>query len=615
MSLPETGRPSSATPAGDASMPPQRAGDARTRHRLEVLQAITALLSRATGLDEVAAAVVRHAAEAVRADAAILLEVVAGAFQVVASVNMSDEVLAQWRSFALDAPLPAGDAVRRQHPVLLTSRADRDARYPSLRPAPMERQSWAVLPLVTDVGAVGVVSFGWPEPDAFDVETVGWLQAIADQCAVALDRARLYEAERAAHRRQAVLAEASRVLGSSLDYVATLRRMAPLVLPELADAAAVHVLDAHGLALVEVAHVEPDQEQLMRKLSARQAGYTRSPRMLEVVRTGRPLLMPVVPPEAMTAAAESDAHAAMLAGLRVHSALVVPLLAQQRCLGTLTMLTSTSRRTYGHPDVELAEDLAARAAAALSNAQAHRRLAEMVQTLQHSLLPPALPVIDGLEVAARYRPLGDGAEVGGDFYDVVALGQRRIVAALGDVAGKGVAAASLTALARHTIRAAARHHPDPAAVLRELNEAMLAADAGEGFVTVAVLVADVDPTTNSAAVRLALGGHPPPLHLRGDGVVEPVGEPGTAIGLFADIDVTERDLMLRPGEALVLYSDGALEARSADRAFADDLIAARLARLTGRPAGVVAAQLESSVVDFEDRARDDIAILVLRIPG
>lgn len=615
MSLPETGQPSSATPGGAGSTPPERAGDARTRHRLEVLQTITAQLSRATGLDEVAAAVVREAADAVRADAAILLDVVDGAFQVVASINLPEEVLAQWRSFPLDAPLPAGDAVRRQRPVLLTSRADRDTRYPPLRGAPMERQSWAVLPLVTDVGAVGVVSFGWPEPDAFDVETVGWLHAIADQCAVALDRARLYEAERAAHRRQAVLAEASRVLGSSLDYVATLRRMARLVLPELADAAAVHVLEPHGLALVEVAHVEPEQEQLMRKLSARQDGYTRSSRMLEVVRTGRPLLMPVVPPETVTAAAESDAHAAMLAGLRVHSALVVPLLAQHKCLGTLTMLTSTSRRTYGQRDVALAEDLAARAAAALSNAHAHRTLADMVQTLQHSLLPPALPVIDGLEAAARYRPLGDGAEVGGDFYDVVALGERRLVAALGDVAGKGVAAASLTALARHTIRAAARHHPDPGAVLRDLNEAMLAADVGEGFLTVAVLVADVDPSTASVAVRLALGGHPPPLRLRGDGTVEPVGVPGTAIGLFPDIDVTVCELTLGRSEALVLYSDGALEARSPDREFADDLIAARLAQAHGKPAGVVAAQLESSVVAFEDRARDDIAILVLRVPG
>jgi serine phosphatase RsbU (regulator of sigma subunit) len=182
---------------------------------------------------------------------------------------------------------------------------------------------------------------------------------------------------------------------------------------------------------------------------------------------------------------------------------------------------------------------------------------------------------------------------------------------MGDVCGKGVAAASLTALARYTVRAGAIEGA-PASVLRLLNRAILDSDAGERFCTIAH--ARLEPSEGRARVTLACGGHPLPLLLRADGTVEEVGLPGTAVGLFPEVQLTEVELTLEAGDALAFYTDGFTEARTPDGRFDNDLLPKVLATAAGHDAEGIAEIVEREVLAFQGgRPRDDMALLVVRV--
>ncbi len=245
------------------------------------------------------------------------------------------------------------------------------------------------------------------------------------------------------------------------------------------------------------------------------------------------------------------------------------------------------------------------------------RFASLAQTLQQSLLPPHLPDVPGLELAARYLPAASGQEVVGDFYDVFQAGRSSWGLVMGDVSGKGPQAATLTGLARYTVRAAAMRTRVPSRVLRLLNDALLLhADADdERFMT--VTYANIRPRQGDAPVEVALssGGHLPPLVHRADGSVEMIREPGMALGLFADPTLVNRKLSLAPGDALVLYTDGVTEARHQDRQFGDEGLVAAVAETRGMAAADKARHLEETVERFRDGTRhDDTAVLVLQVP-
>lgn len=246
---------------------------------------------------------------------------------------------------------------------------------------------------------------------------------------------------------------------------------------------------------------------------------------------------------------------------------------------------------------------------------AAQRYENMAKTLQQSLLPPRLPDVPGLEVAARYHWAGDGSTIGGDFYDVFPLADGRVCAAIGDVSGKGVDAASLTALVRHTLRAAALSYAHPRDLLVTLNSALLGHDLGERFCTVALVA--VAPGADQAQLAIAVAGHPLPVLVTKGGVARPVGAPGPPAGMLFDADVfTEASAMLLPGDSLVLYTDGVVEARSSGGQFFGDLFFDLLTRCGGWPAAEVTAAVESTVLAFESGIpRDDLAVLALHLPG
>lgn len=234
--------------------------------------------------------------------------------------------------------------------------------------------------------------------------------------------------------------------------------------------------------------------------------------------------------------------------------------------------------------------------------------------LQDSLLPAALPPIEGLRAAARYHPAGDGLKIGGDFYDVFPLDGGEWAVVLGDVSGKGAEAAAVTALIRYTIRALAVLHRSPRQVLAAVNEALLRQSGEEQFCTVVLAV--VRPRPGGTDVRICLGGHHQPLLVRSDGVVEAVGCHGTLLGLFEEPELHEADAHLEPGDSLCLFTDGLVEARKGDDQFGTERVAGILRSLHAEPAAAVVDALEQEARGFRGGdLTDDLAVVVLQVPG
>lgn len=418
----------------------------------------------------------------------------------------------------------------------------------------------------------------------------------------------------AATQRLAFLSEASSVLGASLDYETTLANVAMLAVPHVADWCFVDVIDPDGSARrVGIAHEDPAKVELAREIQRRYpTTRTSSFGSAESHASGQPEIVSEVPDGFLRSAARDEDHLRMLEEFGIRSYITVPLTARGRTLGAITFAMAQSKRRYGPSELALAEDLARRAALAVDNARLFGERTRIARKLQESLLPPRLPWISGVEVAARYRAAGEGVEVGGDFYDVFELGKGSWGAVIGDACGKGVEAAAVTGLARHTVRAAAMQHSKPSEILGALNEAIIRQPGEQPFCTVCF----VRLRRKGAGARLTVscGGHPPPLVLRADGTVGRAGRPGTLLGVFPDPEVHDHALDLGPGDALVLFTDGVVEAHRAGDLFGEERLAGILASCTERDATEIVDAVDGAVLEFQPEGpRDDVAILVLRV--
>jgi serine phosphatase RsbU (regulator of sigma subunit)/PAS domain-containing protein len=417
-----------------------------------------------------------------------------------------------------------------------------------------------------------------------------------------------------AEQTQRLLAEAGRVLASSLDYEATLSSVAWLLVPTLADWCMVDLWTDHGLERVAVAHADPAGAPLAEGLRGLLIDPSGTEGPAAVARTGRSELHADVDDAHIAAAAHSARHHELLVQLGVRSALSVPMTLRGHRLGALTLSVTGSGRRIGPEQLELAEEFARRAAVAVDNARTHRQRSAIARTLQNSLLPPVLPEIPGLDGAALYRPAGEGTDVGGDFYDLFSVADDEWIAVIGDVCGKGAEAAAVTALARYTIRTAAVRRRSPARILAWLNDAMRRQDLAGRFCTITCVHLD----TSRASIRAtaACGGHPPALLRRAGGAVEEVGAMGTLLGLMPDPTLSDMRTELGPGDALVLYTDGITEARAPQRVLSEAELKQAIAQ---GPAGSAQALVEhvAAVAMGKEGTppRDDIAVLALHARG
>jgi serine phosphatase RsbU (regulator of sigma subunit) len=283
-------------------------------------------------------------------------------------------------------------------------------------------------------------------------------------------------------------------------------------------------------------------------------------------------------------------------------------------LGAMQFVSAESGRRYHTDDVALAEAAAGRIAEALDNMWLVGRQRHIAATLQSALLPPALPAVPGVDVAVRYWVAGRANEVGGDFYDVFGLGDDRWVVVIGDVCGTGPDGAAVTAIARHTIRAAARHGVGHTDVLDWLNEAVLGGHR-DRFCT--VLYATLEPGPDGTRdLTVVSGGHPLPVVARAGGGVEALGVPGTLIGVFPQVRVTAHTTRLRPGDTVVLYTDGVTDLRPPAGLTAEEVArlverAAAAAPGADRTAECLRGYIEA-IRPIPERG-DDIALVVLRL--
>jgi serine phosphatase RsbU (regulator of sigma subunit) len=301
--------------------------------------------------------------------------------------------------------------------------------------------------------------------------------------------------------------------------------------------------------------------------------------------------------------------------LGMGAAIAVPLEARGRAIGVLGIGAGRGAAPFSPVQLDLAGDLARRVAIALDNASLFTQRTAIAAGLQHGLRPPALPEIDGLELAARYHPVGHGLLVGGDFYDVFPLaGARRWALVVGDVVGNGVAAAALTAVVRHTASAASRFVADAGDIVAAVNDALRRETLGERFCT--LVLATVEMGDAEAAVEVLVAGHPAPAVVRGDGRVEMLtGGSGRLLGVFETALPARSTVRLRRGDALVLFTDGLLEARDRHRdLFGDDRLRAAMAAVAGAGARTIADGMCDAVLRFsDDELTDDVAVLVAAV--
>jgi len=414
--------------------------------------------------------------------------------------------------------------------------------------------------------------------------------------------------------RAALMAEASELFDQSLDEARTLESVARLCVRELAETCVVVLGDSpRAVRRVVTTARDPERERALVELQLRYP-LEDDPRhpMIEALRTGRAHVVGHIADEQIAATAGDEHQLELLRVLGIGAAVVVPLRARDGVCGVLAL----GFRSLEDEDLEFLlaalEDLGRRAALALESARLYEERDAIARTLQRSLLPPALPEIDGIDLAARYLAAGAGNEVGGDFYDCFPTGGGEWAVVIGDVCGKGAEAAAVTALARYTIRAAVLHDRGPVSVLRELNEAILRHGTDFRFCT-ALYVALTPREDGGADARVAVGGHPLPLLLRADGRVETAGRPGTLLGVLPDPPLAEADVHLDPGDALVLFTDGVIEASPLDAALGPERLSAFLRGCAGEDAASLAANVERRTLAVQHgRLRDDVAIVVLR---
>lgn len=748
--------------------------DAHLSHRLTQLGALVAALAGAASTDEVAQAAVETTLSVTGATGAAIGLVDPGrdVLQVASAVGYPADFLEAWRTVELDQPLLLAEVVRTREVVILPQTDQLDLP-PDVTAAGY--RAFVAVPLLVGDRVLGTLAIGFAHPQPFPEEDQQFLAVIAGQCALALERTHLYEAEFAARQRLAFLAEASELLQGSLDISTTLDSLTRLLIPRLGDWCVVHLLrEAGEIRSAALHHKDPKGRDALAAILEELPVSLDAPYGAgAVIATGDSQVFPIISDEVLVSFTRGKP--ALLECLRsfpLGSGIVVPLRSRNRTFGALTV-GSEERGRYPGSERGLLEDLARRAGMAIDNALAHgeardalaardeaaaaaetqrahlaavldqlpvgviladapsgrvalhnsttdaiwgepfgeyddvtaygrlrasrtdgspleagdwplaralaieevvrgervelwwrdgrrttleisaapirdrtgrtvsavaaftdvtsrvkderalrvttAKVTELARTLQASLLPPTLPEIAGVELAAEYRPLGEGIEVGGDFYDAFPSGrQEEWALVVGDVCGKGAQAAAVTALARHTLRAAALRARRPAVILSVLNEVMLREPAERPFLTAVYLVlrpgrSDPAAGPEGVAVTLAVAGHPLPLLLRADGSVHEVGEPGSLVGVLEDPELTDVSVELQPGDTMVLYTDGVTEARAGSLLFGDARLRAALARCVGLRAGEISTALTDAVGRFQQGPpRDDLALLVLQ---
>jgi serine phosphatase RsbU (regulator of sigma subunit)/anti-sigma regulatory factor (Ser/Thr protein kinase) len=510
------------------------------------------------------------------------------------------------------------DVVRTGNPILVSESRDQHStaavdvnRRP---PIPtFDRHSLIVAPLLANGRTLGtIVMLNAESPLVFSADDFALAKNLGSRAGLCLDEARLFEQRQHDAAFQRFIAHASEVLASSHDLQTTLDGLLRLVVPEFAQWAIVNLIDEHdGTAKAAgIIHANPQKAELANRLRGHSYLTVLDPAAPHALRTRASSQVVPCVDESYIRAVVRPEYVPTLTDIELGSSLVsVPLVAGGLLLGALTFASdkTESRHVYEESDLPLFEELARRAAVAILNARdfAHER--RVSDFLQSSSLPLELPQCPGLRFHACYEAGKSDAQVGGDWYDALALADGRILIAIGDVLGSGVEAAITMASLRQIIRGAAQIDPNPSAIIEAADRA-LHSEYSERYAT--AFVGLFDPITG--LLQYAYAGHPRPLLRQADGAIaELTGGRGLPLGLREmAAPEPQASVVLPPDSLLVLYTDGLTESTH-DPSEGEQRLVAALGDAAVRESSNVARALQSAVL--REGSRDDVAVLVLAI--
>jgi serine phosphatase RsbU (regulator of sigma subunit) len=480
----------------------------------------------------------------------------------------------------------------------------------------------ASLPETGVVGAfclvLAVLSIIWHGNVAFAEYAISVVTVIAGSLAglwVASLRVNLNREQAASE----LLADAGGLMEDALDHRERAQHLADLAVPTLGDVALVDMVSSDGsIERVAASSRGTEVADVFVSLRAKMPIDPHGPHpVAEVIRSGRTMNLDRLSDQEIDRITSREDERELLRQHRFKSCIVLPLGARGSVLGALTLWIMHPPKAFDETARRTAKRLADRAALALDNARLHEQQAHIASVLQHSLLPRSLPEINGFEASSRFLAAGEAYEVGGDFYDVFRSGSGSWTAVIGDVCGKGPEAASLTALARYTVRTASSPDSTPSQVLRTLHDLISSEHSDLRFCTAAL--ARIQPPSNGngvAHLTIALGGHPLPLVLRKDGRVDSIGEPGTLLGALPSVVLADTDADLAVGDSLILYTDGVLDVSDRSQRDDPDWLTKELAKSAGMSADEIAERLaQAAIKRHGGEPRDDIAVLVLHRNG
>lgn len=587
-----------------------------TPDQLAVLKAAMASLAAATTVDGAIRALLDSSLAAVGAasGALWLLDGEGASLEWAGGAGIDAVIPSAFGRIPMTSGLPATDVVRTGEPVAFASLAERNRRWPQLAAVPSRVEAVVTLPLTAGGRTLGCLSIGFEEVRPFDdEEDHRFLAVLADQTAIAIDRARLFDAEREARGLLEFLVAANRAMSGSLDPTGVLTTLSRLVVPQLADWSAAYT--PRGCELQRTALTVRDRQEVADRLVGRLpiAMDSDSP-VARSFRFGSTQLVPELTPEVIALSNPDPEFAQLLRLLTVRSGVALPVVppGAGAPVAVLTLAFWEGERTYTPRLVECVEELCARAGAAIDTATQYQRQRRTATALTEAVLPRAAAQVDGVRVAARYLPVDvEAGDVGGDWFDSWALPDGRLVVGIGDVAGHGLDAATRMALFRHAARACALEDADPAALLTRLNRLALLEGEDDSFAT--ALYGVVDPAARD--FTWASAGHPPPVWLSA-GAGHPLHHsPGPPLGAAEGACYARHSQDLTVGDMVILYTDGIVETPDIDLGRSIEAMAATSAALISEgDLNRACARLVAQCI--EDRTRtDDCCVVVVRLVG
>jgi serine phosphatase RsbU (regulator of sigma subunit) len=581
----------------------------RAANRLHRLQTVTEALAGAFTPEEVAQATVTAAMGALGADAGGLT-VRAGddprTLRVLAASRFDDPFVAGWRRHAVDTPAPGPEIVRTGRAIFIESRQELLARFPIVERIEGDERfgGFAGVPVALGREVLGALGLGFHRDHMVPPEERSLLLAIAHQAAIALNRIRSNEDERRARATAEHAEDRLRKLQAVSDAAnaATgIDELVDRVLPVVRDAV---VADGASFLLLtddekelrvggRVGVEEEEPGDIPIPMGAGASG--------RIAATGRPLVISEL--------TDDDVISRALRARR--SYVGVPVRVGGQVVGVLHA-SSREPGAFVREDADFLQSIADLLAVTIERTRSFDQRDRMATALERALLPMSVPHVPGFEIATMYRPSRFGDEVGGDFYDVFGEGDVWYLA-IGDVCGKGPEAAAIMGMTRIALRSVAREddsRPLPE-VLELLNGFLLDSELmGDRFCT--VCVARLELSGERTTVTTCLGGHPPPLVLRSDGSLGPVGIPGSLLGLFPDVSLDEERAELDRGDTIALYTDGVTDLSVERPDEGGSMLRSTLVGAASEDAAGIVKTVERTLLDPRGELRDDAALVVAK---